>query len=164
MCYSFNKNLPINSCTSFPQLLFHFTDLKVLAVFKNYSPGVPSCRLYVKNISKHAAAKDLHFIYGRFSRSSDDNDDYESNMYVFTSPSLSLLENFVLMYCFFLGRYDIRLMTEGRMKGQAFVTLPSTKLAQQALEETNGYILKDKPLVVQFARSAPASVGTQGTS
>lgn len=69
-----------------------------------------------------------------------------------------------VMYFFFLCRYDVRLMTEGRMKGQAFVTLPSTKLAQQALEETNGYILKDKPLVVQFARSAPASVGTQSTS
>lgn len=43
------------------------------------------------------------------------------------------------------------------MKGQAFITLPSVKLAQEALTETNGYILKDRPLVVQFARSAPAS-------
>lgn len=45
-------------------------------------------------------------------------------------------------------------MQEGRMKGQAFVTLQSVELAQKALKETNGYILKDKPLVVQFARSA----------
>jgi U11/U12 small nuclear ribonucleoprotein SNRNP65 len=45
-------------------------------------------------------------------------------------------------------------MTEGRMKGQAFITLQSTKQAEAALKETNGYILKNKPLVVQFARSA----------
>lgn len=42
------------------------------------------------------------------------------------------------------------------MKGQAFVTLQNTKQAQMALKETNGYILKDKPMVVQFARSATA--------
>lgn len=45
-------------------------------------------------------------------------------------------------------------MQEGRMKGQAFVTLQNIKQAKLALEETNGYILKDKPMVVQFARSA----------
>lgn len=40
------------------------------------------------------------------------------------------------------------------MKGQAFVTLQNMEQAQKALQETNGYILKDKPMVVQFARSA----------
>lgn len=45
-------------------------------------------------------------------------------------------------------------MKEGRMKGQAFITLQNVKQAQLALKETNGYILRDKPLVVQFARSA----------
>lgn len=47
-------------------------------------------------------------------------------------------------------------MQEGRMKGQAFITMPSVQNASQALEETNGYILKDKPMVVQYARSATA--------
>ncbi|KAK3930676.1 RNA-binding region-containing protein 3 [Frankliniella fusca] len=108
-------------------------DLQVLPVFKNYSPGVPSCRLYVKNISKHAVARDLHFIYGRYSKVLDQVSE-ESN----------------------INMFDVRLMTEGRMKGQAFITLPTVTLAEQALLETNGYILKEKPLVVQFARSAPA--------
>jgi len=45
-------------------------------------------------------------------------------------------------------------MTEGRMKGQAFVTLPSVSRAQQALHDTNGFVLHFKPLVVHFARSA----------
>jgi U11/U12 small nuclear ribonucleoprotein 65 kDa protein len=44
-------------------------------------------------------------------------------------------------------------MTEGRMKGQAFVTFPSVPQAQRALEEANGYILNDKPMVIQFGRS-----------
>lgn len=45
-------------------------------------------------------------------------------------------------------------MQEGRMKGQAFITFETVELAQKALKETNGYILKEKPLVVQFARSS----------
>ena len=50
--------------------------------------------------------------------------------------------------------FDIRLMQEGRMKGQAFITLPSEIASKQALKDTNAYRLKDKPMVVQFARSA----------
>lgn len=45
-------------------------------------------------------------------------------------------------------------MQEGRMKGQAFITLQNNVQAQMALDETNGYILKDKPMVVQFAKAA----------
>ncbi|XP_026283827.1 RNA-binding region-containing protein 3-like [Frankliniella occidentalis] len=115
-------------------------DLQVLPVFKNYSPGVPSCRLYVKNISKHATARDLHFIYRRYSKVPEqDCEGLDINI------------------------FDVRLMTEGRMKGQAFITLPTQNLAEQALLETNGYILKDKPLVVQFARSAPAPAAPLNT-
>jgi len=44
-------------------------------------------------------------------------------------------------------------MQEGRMKGQAFITLQNDVQAKMALEETNGYILKDKPMVVQFAKT-----------
>lgn len=49
---------------------------------------------------------------------------------------------------FFLLRFDIVLMKEGRMKGQAFVGLPTEQSAEKALRETNGYVLYDKPLVV----------------
>lgn len=49
-------------------------------------------------------------------------------------------------------------MQEGRMKGQAFITLQNTSQARLALKETNGYILKDKPMVVQFARDAKSYV------
>lgn len=43
-------------------------------------------------------------------------------------------------------------MKEGRMKGQAFVTFPQVKQASEALEDTNGYILHDKPMVIAFGK------------
>lgn len=39
------------------------------------------------------------------------------------------------------------------MKGQAFITLQNVVQAQMALDETNGYILKNKPMVVQFSKT-----------
>ena len=39
-------------------------------------------------------------------------------------------------------------MQSGRMKGQAFVGLPSETVASRALQETNGYVLHGKPMVV----------------
>ena len=49
---------------------------------------------------------------------------------------------------YILCRFDIRVMQSGRMKGQAFVGLPSEAVAEQALQETNGYMLQGKPIVV----------------
>ncbi|PWA24386.1 hypothetical protein CCH79_00011940 [Gambusia affinis] len=40
----------------------------------------------------------------------------------------------------------------GRMKGQAFITLPDTETAQNALWLVHGYRLLGKPLVVEFGR------------
>ncbi|XP_029384956.1 RNA-binding region-containing protein 3 [Echeneis naucrates] len=102
-------------------------EMKKMSVFKNYEPGEPTCRLYVKNIAKQVEEKDLKYIYGRYI---DPLSETERNM------------------------FDIVLMKEGRMKGQAFVGLPGECIAEKALRETNGYVLYDKPLVVQFARSA----------
>ncbi|XP_040023188.1 RNA-binding region-containing protein 3 [Gasterosteus aculeatus] len=102
-------------------------EIRRMSVYKNYEAGEPTCRLYVKNIAKQVEEKDLKYIYGRYVNPSSDA---ERNM------------------------FDIMLMKEGRMKGQAFVGLPSEQSAEKALRETNGYVLFDKPLVVQFARSA----------
>ncbi|XP_035272190.1 RNA-binding region-containing protein 3 isoform X1 [Anguilla anguilla] len=102
-------------------------EIKRMSVFKNYEPGEPTCRLYVKNIAKQVEEKDLKNIYGRYI---DITSEAERNM------------------------FDVILMKEGRMKGQAFVGLPNEKSAEKALRDTNGYVLHDKPLVVQFARSA----------
>ncbi|XP_057847027.2 uncharacterized protein LOC131056780 [Cryptomeria japonica] len=45
-----------------------------------------------------------------------------------------------------------RLMQQGRMKGQAFVTFPDTDTATQALQLINGFQLKGKPMVIQYGR------------
>ena len=49
------------------------------------------------------------------------------------------------------SRFDIRLMQQGRMKGQAFIGLPSEEAAVRAVEETNGYTLHGRPMVVVSA-------------
>ncbi|KAE8610881.1 hypothetical protein XENTR_v10012271 [Xenopus tropicalis] len=102
-------------------------EMRKTSVFKNYEPGEPNCRLYVKNLSKQAEEKDLKFIFGRFI---DFSSETEKNM------------------------FDIRLMKEGRMKGQAFIGFPTEDVAAQALKHVHGYVLHDKPMVIQFARSA----------
>lgn len=104
-----------------------YRDMKVLPIFKNYHPGPPSMRLYIKNLAKTVTEQDVKSIYKRY------------------VEGLSEIEQ--------IG-FDVRVMQEGRMKGQGFVTFPSIAIAETALNETNGYILKDKPMVVQFARVA----------
>jgi U11/U12 small nuclear ribonucleoprotein SNRNP65 len=104
-------------------------EMREYNVFKNYDPGEPSSRLYIKNLHRHVTEKELKYIFGRYV---DWSDETEVNM------------------------FDVRLMTEGRMKGQAFVTLGSDQVAARALKRTNGYLLHDRPMVVNFARSAKA--------
>lgn len=103
-------------------------DFGVLPVFKDYHAGAPSCRLYIKNLAKNVEVKDLEYVYKRYELPESEIE--QGNM------------------------FDVRLMQEGRMKGQAFITLQNVTQAQKAVKETNGYILKNKPLVVVFARSA----------
>lgn len=98
-------------------------------VFKNYEAGDVASRLYIKNVAKSATVEDLFRIYGGYI----DADSEEQR-----------------------NAFDIRLMKEGRMKGQAFLTLASESQADRARRDSNGYLLKGKPLVVQFARSAKA--------
>ncbi|XP_053325639.1 RNA-binding region-containing protein 3 [Spea bombifrons] len=102
-------------------------EMRNLSVFKGYDPGEPNCRLYVKNLAKQVDEKELKFIFGRFI---DLTSETEKNM------------------------FDIRLMKEGRMKGQAFIGFPNETIASKALKYVHGYTLHDKPMVIQFARSA----------
>ncbi|XP_037783646.1 RNA-binding region-containing protein 3-like [Penaeus monodon] len=100
-------------------------DWPLLTVFKNYKAGDPTIKLYIKNLAKTATEEDLKHIYGRYIFWQNDEE---------------------------AETFTIRLMKEGRMKGQAFVTFPSVKQASEALEDTNGFILKDKPMVVVFGK------------
>ncbi|KAL4686497.1 hypothetical protein H8957_017539 [Semnopithecus entellus] len=101
-------------------------EMKTLSVSRSYEPGEPNCRIYVKNLAKHVQEKDLKYIFGRYV-------DFSSETQWIT--------------------FDIRLMKEDHMKGQAFTGLPKEKAAAKALKEGNGYMLFGKPMVVQFAQS-----------
>ncbi|XP_054716083.1 RNA-binding region-containing protein 3-like [Uloborus diversus] len=107
-------------------------EMRTMSVFRNYSPGEPTLRLYIKNLAKQVVEKDLRHIFGRFV---DADSEREREM------------------------FDVKLMKEGRMKGQAFVTLASEGRAAEAVRETNGFVLHTKPLVVHFARSAKPKDG-----
>ncbi|XP_019162076.1 PREDICTED: U11/U12 small nuclear ribonucleoprotein 65 kDa protein isoform X1 [Ipomoea nil] len=96
-----------------------------LPVFKNYSAGNPSRVLYIKNLARDVIADDFYFIFGSFFGSID------------TARS----------------SLTVKLMQEGRMRGQAFITFPSVELAQNALNLVNGYVFKGKPIVIQFGRN-----------
>ncbi|XP_073128341.1 U11/U12 small nuclear ribonucleoprotein 65 kDa protein-like isoform X1 [Henckelia pumila] len=96
--------------------------------FKNYTTGDPTPVLYVKNLAKDVVVDDFYFIFGSFFGSID-------------KAKSNLL---------------IKLMQEGRMRGQAFVRFPTVELAHNALNAANGYLLKGKPIVLQFGRN-PAS-------
>ncbi|RAL48577.1 hypothetical protein DM860_000897 [Cuscuta australis] len=102
-----------------------------LPVFKNYSVGNPSCVLYIKNLSRDVIPDDFYFIFGSFFGSIDAA---RSNL-------------------------TVKLMQEGRMRGQAFITFPTVELAQNALNLVNGYVFKGKPIVIQFGRNAAATTG-----
>ncbi|XP_055534063.1 uncharacterized protein LOC129723709 [Wyeomyia smithii] len=110
--------------------------LNELHVFKNYTPGVPSNKLYIKNLAKTVTEQDLQRIFYRFQLKDAARE------------------------------IDIKLMQSGRMKGQAFVTFQyayeedldrlKEKPIERAIRLTNGFILKDKPMVVMYGKTSGA--------
>ncbi|XP_065933504.1 RNA-binding protein 41 isoform X2 [Magallana gigas] len=55
-----------------------------------------------------------------------------------------------------VGGLEYRVLT-GRMRGQAFITFPDTNSASRALEHVNGYLLKDRPIIIQYGRKNSSS-------
>lgn len=95
-------------------------------IFLSYDPGTPSNVLYIKNIAKSVTVQDLQQIYHHFV---DD-------------PSTITID----------------LKTTGRLRGQAFIKFnnkpPNQSLVTTALEFTNGYMLKEKPIYVCYSKSS----------
>lgn len=121
--------------------------LKTHPMFQNYNPGTISNCLYIKNIAKEVTEDDLRAIYNRYL---EVNCNGAGN----------------------IRSIDIRLMTTGRMRGQCFVTFDGPYLdcndddggdcvtktnnkyamVEKALRDTNGLIVKSKPLVVVYGK------------
>ncbi|CAI9289826.1 unnamed protein product [Lactuca saligna] len=100
-----------------------------LPMFKNYNAGNPAPVLYIKNLSKDVVVDDFYFVFGSFFGSIET-----------AKTNLS-----------------VKLMQEGRMRGQAFVTFPSVDIAHRALNLVNGFVFKSKPMIIQFGRNTSAS-------
>lgn len=52
---------------------------------------------------------------------------------------------------------EIKHFTTGKMNGQAFVKFPDVAISERALRETHGFLLKNKPMYVQYARGNKSS-------
>ncbi|RDY11553.1 U11/U12 small nuclear ribonucleoprotein 65 kDa protein, partial [Mucuna pruriens] len=100
-----------------------------LPMFKNYSAGNPAPVLYIKNLAKDVIADDFYLVFGSL------------------FGSVEAAKSGIL----------VKLMQEGRMRGQAFLTFPSIELAHHALNLVNGYVLKGKPMIIQFGRNPAAA-------
>ncbi|KAI4386660.1 hypothetical protein MLD38_004575 [Melastoma candidum] len=100
-----------------------------LPMFKNYTAGNPAPVLYIKNLAKDVIMEDFYYIFGSLF----------GNVHEAKSGM------------------NVKLMQEGRMRGQAFVTFPSVELAHRALNLVNGYVFKDKPMIIQFGRNPAAA-------
>ncbi|XP_014491248.1 U11/U12 small nuclear ribonucleoprotein 65 kDa protein isoform X1 [Vigna radiata var. radiata] len=100
-----------------------------LPMFKNYTAGNPAPVLYVKNLAKDVIVDDFYYIFG--------------SLFGSVEAAKSGLQ--------------VKLMQEGRMRGQAFLTFPSVELAHLALNRVNGYVLKGKPMIIQFGRNPAAA-------
>lgn len=66
-----NAEMKRNECITSEELeaktaRISINDQRLLPVFKNYHPGIPSNRLYIKNLAKQVEIKDLHYIYKRY--------------------------------------------------------------------------------------------------
>uniref|UniRef100_A0A0A1WJ85 RNA-binding protein 40 n=1 Tax=Zeugodacus cucurbitae TaxID=28588 RepID=A0A0A1WJ85_ZEUCU len=100
-------------------------ELQALPIYKNYQIGSPSNKLYIKNLAKDVSEEDLKVLYARFVAA--DN-------------------------------LEIKVMQQGRMKGQAFVTfhglseIDAAAVVSKALTETNGFVLRQKPIVVCYGK------------
>lgn len=61
------SNKTLYSIKEYVKSFVHYIiDQRLLPVFKNYHPGKPSNRLYIKNLAKQVEENDLHFIYQKY--------------------------------------------------------------------------------------------------
>ncbi|EDV55543.1 RNA-binding region-containing protein 3 isoform X1 [Drosophila erecta] len=108
--------------TAKPERRLSTSKLEALPVYKNYKTGDPSNKLYIKNLEKSVDEQQLRELYAKYTASSN---------------------------------LDIKVMQQGRMKGQAFVTFLEANnpdIIARALNETNGLLVHDKPMIVCYGK------------
>ena len=102
------------------------SDFHCFPIFNNYKVGKISHKLYIKNIPKKTTKEDVIQIYENF-----------------VKGSIKKLP------------FGVRYFTSGKLRGQAFITLPDKQIAAKARRLTNGLMVKGKPIVVVFGKADP---------
>ncbi|VDM00760.1 unnamed protein product [Schistocephalus solidus] len=132
-------------------------------------PGIPSSRLYIKNLAKSVSEKDLWRLFGSFRSTGALEDGISSRFSIrlLTGGRMKglLLALSIILVIFFSFHFCNLIKTlfkyylsysRNQDKSQAFVSFDSVELATAAMHAVHGYRLHDRPVFVQYARVAPA--------
>lgn len=77
-----------------------------------------------------------------------------SKIYIKNLDKQTTQQELVDLYSIFSKDVNVNLMTKGRLRGQAFVGFTDKAEAALALQCTNGYVLHDRPMSVQFGKES----------
>ncbi|KAI8647867.1 hypothetical protein BD408DRAFT_407921 [Parasitella parasitica] len=80
-------------------------------------------------------------------------------LYIKNLDKQTTQQELVDLFSIFAPDVHINLMTKGRLRGQAFVTFTDKSQASLALQCTNGYVIHERPICVQFGKEANNSGG-----
>lgn len=80
-----------------------------------------------------------------------------SKLYIKNLDKQTTLPELIDVYSKFSKDVHVNLMTKGKLRGQAFVGFKDTSEASLALQCTNGYVIHDRPLSVQFGKESASS-------
>ncbi|KAL7308510.1 hypothetical protein PS15m_011705 [Mucor circinelloides] len=85
-----------------------------------------------------------------------------SKLYIKNLDKQTTQQELMDLYSIFSKDVNVNLMTKGRLRGQAFVGFKDKSEASLALQCTNGYVMHDRPLSVQYGKESTSSNPTQG--
>ncbi|KAL2912185.1 hypothetical protein HK105_208318 [Polyrhizophydium stewartii] len=131
-------SVPATPSTPLPNIEIAPPDmLEALPAYRNYRRGEPAATLFIKNIDhKNVTEDDLQRLFSAVAAGR-------------RSATGSAVEP---------ASVHVRLMKEGRMKGQAFVKFPSVELATEALERLHGGIVRGRPMVIAIGREHATAI------
>ncbi|CEP16364.1 hypothetical protein [Parasitella parasitica] len=86
-----------------------------------------------------------------------------SKLYIKNLDKQTTQQDLVDLFSVFSKDVSVNLMTKGRLRGQAFVTFADKSKASLALQCTNGYVMHDRPMCVQFGKETVDSSATKAT-
>lgn len=106
----------------------------------------PIQQIQIKCLATHDLAK--HPVFKNYEAGPPSTRLYIKNLTPKTTE-----QELVQIYSVFCKDVKVNIMKYGKLKGQAFANFSDEKTAKIALENTNGYVLHDRPMAVHFSKS-----------